>query len=112
MPSTPPMPLECHPAYRDRAAVVEWLNAPDGPHTLEVPVAASPGVRGLYDADAWDQGDPIRTLALTRRIAWGLAPYVGRPFVYVWHFATDPVGRSVAGESVIAYTTDIPEAPR
>lgn len=33
---------------------------------------------------------------LTRRRQWGLAPYVGPPFVYVWYIAVNGDGEKIA----------------
>jgi hypothetical protein len=52
-----------------------------------------------------DESEPdLVPMTLIRCMAWGPAPYVGRPFVYVWQFATDELGRAVAGDSYIFYT--------
>lgn len=43
---------------------------------------------------------------LTRRKAWGPAPYVGPPFVYCWYVAVDGVGAQVlSGDAWIQYTS-------
>ncbi|HET6291005.1 MAG TPA: hypothetical protein VFG15_30210 [Amycolatopsis sp.] len=41
---------------------------------------------------------------LVKRKAFGMAPYVGRRFVYVWYFATDELGRAIASDARIAHT--------
>jgi len=52
---------------------------------------------------------------LVRRRYWGPAPYVGRPFCYVWDaFVPDdagPVGpvRAVAGQARIVYQPEKPQ---
>ena len=98
----PPVPLEWHPAYRGYTELLEWLNKPDGPHTLKVPrikpVAATMNPVALYPVEP----SPEPWL-LTKRKATGPAPYVGRPFAYWWRFATDQLGRAIAGESFIVY---------
>lgn len=100
--ATTPPPLQWHPAYRRYTALIEWLNDPAGPHTMEIPV--TPPIKvGEDPAELSPLLDTPRTIRLTKRTAWGLAPYVGDPFIYTWHVATDHLGRSISGESTIAY---------
>jgi hypothetical protein len=90
-----PMPLEWHPAYADKTYLVDWLN----------------GV-GRF-GKMWDIQLPVITSKLTdigwryrilhRQRCWGPAPYVGKPFVYMWNAAVDELGRGIAGESRIEY---------
>lgn len=91
----PPAPLTIHPYYRrdDRMWLVDWLNDEAHPFgnyvRLPMPAPAAPTEQ--------------KCLLLTRQRAYGFAPYVGRPFVYVWNAASDQHGRWVAGERRIAY---------
>jgi hypothetical protein len=110
MTERPPPPLEWHPWYRDRTWLLDWLNGTGrwaNDLTLRVPVL--PSMRSLWRAAlaGEPEPDPVpmpTTLTLTRYKAVGLAPYVGRPFVYRWYVARDELGREIAGESRIVYT--------
>ena len=90
---TVPMPMECHPAYADQLWLMDWLNS-EGQfadrHVIMIPKPINA-----------DPVDDKRTL--TKQKAWALAPYTGKPFVYMWFCATDELGRSIAGKSWIEY---------
>ena len=45
----------------------------------------------------------VRAVRMTKQRAYGLAPWVGRPFLNEWYVGTDELGRQVAGESRIVY---------
>jgi hypothetical protein len=103
-PKHPPPPLEWHPYYRDRTWLLDWLNGDGslgGHNTLRIPVMAP--IR-LPTPDALYPVEPMTSLTMTRYKAMGPAPYVGRPFVYVWWVGVDDYGRSIASDSRIAYT--------
>ena len=98
-----PMPMECHPAYADKPWVMDWLNG-DGRyadrHVIQMPVSKpiqAATIEERPDSFAFN----VRTL--TKQKAWAVAPYTGKPFVYMWYFATDELGRSIAGKSWIQY---------
>jgi hypothetical protein len=95
-----PDPREWHPFYSDDPDLLDWLE--DSGNT-EVIFAADPA--GWLEESP--TGDKPRRLILTKRKAWAPAPYVGRPFVYVWNCAVDDVGRWIAGEARIQYVEDI-----
>lgn len=95
----PPSPLEWHPAYRDQTWLLDWLEGRSKHHQqdrIELPVIHR---LVLGDDGLMSAATELRTITLTRQQACGLAPYVGRPFRYMWHFATDHLGRAIAGES-------------
>lgn len=77
----PPPPGEWHPAYADRADLAEWLRRGQ-------PEPHPPLTHG-------------RTIL--RRRAWGAAPFVGRPFCYVWWVGTDDLNRQITSEATIRY---------
>lgn len=100
-----PMPNEVHPAYSDKAQWIrDWL---DGKypsfdqHTLRlsVPRRAAFMAEAAYPISA----DLPRVATMTRKHCAGPAPYVGRPFIYVWDVAVDGYGRAVAADSRIEY---------
>lgn len=105
-----PPPLEWHPAYAGHTHLLDWLQdtGPDaGYSTLRIPVLPSLTKRLLADlrGDPEPAGVPLpEEIVLTKHSAVGLAPYVGRPFIYKWRVATDHLGRAVAGDSWIVYT--------
>jgi hypothetical protein len=97
-----PMPGTCHPdllAIRDRVLPLLERSDPGPVVYLESDLeeAASP------PGGALSRAMPERA-HLTMRKCWGPAPYVGRPFAYVWKVAVDDNGRAIAGEARIEYT--------
>lgn len=106
MTGTPPDALDWHPWYRDKTWLLEWLESADDSDRV---VPATQRVRYHdFDVDA-----PIGSTArdhprLSKRLAYGGAPYVGEPFIYLWKVATDQYGRSIAGESRIVYPAGRP----
>lgn len=93
-----PMPLEWHPAYAGITYLAEWLDSTD--QAIRFPV-----IMGSYveETDGYVQPPLPRTRTLTKQKCVGLAPYVGRPFLYEWHAACDELGRWIAGEARIRY---------
>lgn len=96
----PPIPLEWHPFYREYTELLDWLNQPGGSHV--VMVARMEPIR-IDATELYPMAPSPEPWVLDKRKAWGPAPYVGRPFVYAWQYATDQLGRAIAGESRIAY---------
>lgn len=106
--ATPPAPLEWHPAYRDQTWLLDWLEGRGGWPTDRIVLPIAPTARAFlsYDA-ATPVPEPLspRTRVLTKQRAWGAAPYVGRPFIYWWYFATDELNRSIAGDARIRHAS-------
>lgn len=97
---TPPMPGETHPAYeRHRAAIARWLDTPRHPYGEVMRVAFPRVSRAVWEPEPTATGLAPLARTLTRRKAFGPAPYVGRPFVYLWYVGEDDLGRMVAGET-------------
>jgi hypothetical protein len=105
MPTDVPMPMEWHPAYRDKTWLLDWLEcrgAYADKGVIVIPIM--PRLRATFRAEDDDPFDSsMRTLTLTRIKAGGPAPYVGNPFVYMWYCAYDELGRTIAGEAHIRY---------
>lgn len=100
-----PMPLEWHPAYAGRTELIDWLNE-IGPYAKlwDLKIAEpSQSVLATYGQQEPIAGPSFRVKVLTRQRCVGLAPYVGKPFVYEWNAAVDELGRGIAGESHIEY---------
>lgn len=103
----PPAPGEWHPAYQCdalAAALRDFLESSMSttlrlpfPPPCRFPAAVEPLVPELGE---------LPCHVLTKRKVMGPAPYVGRPFVYVWRCAIDELGRAVAGPAHIVYTSD------
>jgi hypothetical protein len=104
--TNPPAPLEWHPAYRGHTQLLDWLEGDSIEDRFVLPVMVRARV-GYYQADA-----PVvipktfKAHTLVKREAQGLAPYVGRPFIYRWMVAVDELGRGVGGESRIVHIDD------
>jgi hypothetical protein len=104
----PEIPGCCHPFYlADRDLVVDWLEG--GPrtqgwfkNTLYLPKRHTPM---FLPPDSPLAREP--TLfdhhALQRLLWVGPAPYVGTPFLYVWHVAEDSLHRVVTSEAKIEH---------
>jgi hypothetical protein len=95
-----PMPLDWHPAYADKTWLLDWLGD-DQQDLLRLPVMR--GRDFIAETLSSPVGPSLGSMTLTKRQASGPAPYVGRPYVYLWMTATDEVGRSIAGESKRRY---------
>lgn len=98
--STPPAPLEWHPAYRDRTWLLDWVEGRSSERPADrIHLAVVEPLRfEPYDEAASVIPHKIRSTCLMRHRAFGLAPYVGRPFRYEWFFADDELGRTIAGD--------------
>jgi len=101
-----PLPNECHPYYeRQRNFIRDWLDGFTFPNRNELFVlntrrqSLHAGETAYYPTETEND----RKLVLTRGKCVGLAPYVGREFVYMWHIAVDKYGRTVSGEAVRVY---------
>lgn len=104
-----PSPLAWHPFYRDKPWLIDWLegNSSLPSDHLRIPV---PSPMRLFNPEPYPTvPSAMNVVVLTKRKAWGWAPYVGRPFVYVWPCAVDDLGRTIAGDTKIVY---IEEAER
>jgi len=101
----PPAPLEWHPAYREweRTGLIHWINEHDNyQYRIHVPfpLRVNSWVNNPSEVDQWTE------LVLTKHKAYGWAPYVGKPFIYVWYVAIDQFNRWISGESWIEYLSD------
>lgn len=102
------MPNEVHPAYADEQWLLDWLN--DAEHSFGYHVRMSvPAAIHAWDPEPDVLAPDVRQHVITRRKAWGLAPYVGAPFVYVWPVGEDELGRMVGGEARV-WMLDSPSA--
>lgn len=96
----PQAPLTCHPWYEDKAWSRSWLEG-DDQHALRIPEPST--AAGILGGDASAIPDD---LLLTKRRAWGPAPYVGQAFHYEWPVAVDSLGRQIAGDTRIVLHHD------
>lgn len=104
-----PDPLEWHPAYRDETWLIDWLErrGPYGGYRhLRLPRLAQPPTYTVGADELHPDMDTLRITILTREKCWRPAPYVGRPFRYVWPVGIDQLGRCIAGEARIVYEID------
>jgi len=102
-----PMPLEWHPAYADKTSLIDWLNEV-GTYAkmwdIELVIAPRSTLASYTETGPPSITAPsFKTRVLHRQRCWGGAPYVGKPFVYMWNAAVDELGRGIAGESHIEY---------
>lgn len=89
----PPPPGYRHPAFEHMTWLDDWLKEPYRPY-IGIVMNRSPAY--VEDVECTD-------VLMKKSTAMGLAPYVGRPFVYVWTVGTDQFGREVAGDARIQY---------
>lgn len=95
----PPMPGDWHPYYEQhRRWLTHWLNNETSATVL---IAITRPSRFTWPGEPLGPPSlgPSRRTQLRRQRAWGLAPYVGDPFVYVWWTASDDRGRWIAGDA-------------
>lgn len=102
-----PWPGEVHPFYADNHLVTEWVFGHMlgwNQQYLTIPVVPS---FKLMPADETFPAAyrPMDRREMQRFRYWGLAPYVGDEFVYMWDVGTDDLGRHVAGFARQVYTT-------
>lgn len=100
----PPAPGEFHPYYEDhRQGLTNWLDDDVSRHSMLMPVA--PVFRLIAEPIATPMVWEPKTTRLQRQRAWGIAPYVGDPFVYTWWSASDEHGRWIAGSATTIHYT-------
>lgn len=99
-----PSPESVHP---DLAQIVEFATPRLGHDAPLWPICfMEPQQIRAYEKDDALTALPIDKHTLKISKAYGVAPYVGHPFVYMWKVATDELGRSIAGRSWIQYLPD------
>lgn len=100
-----PEPLEWHPFYAGKTYLLDWLEGHDQRMPYDTIQIAVPKRLKLWEPKQELPGpeDSCVRLTMTRERCWGLAPYVGPPFVYVWNFGVDNLGRMIAGDARIQY---------
>jgi hypothetical protein len=98
----PPPPLDCHPAYADMPWIREWVEGKSfKTQALRIPVIQRPRLE-MIETDPFHP-EILKQRMMERHKIWGIAPYVGDPFVYVWFCGVDDLGRHVCGDSEIHY---------
>jgi hypothetical protein len=97
-------PLEWHPAYRSQTWLLDWLEG-RGPfsHLTTIRLPLVQPLKYSMAIEPTEDDVFLRVMIMTRRRAWGRAPYVGDPFVYEWSVGIDELGRQIAGDSRIVY---------
>ena len=104
----PTPPLEWHPWYRDKTWLLDWVEGRSGPRDhIRIPVPQRLAAGFVEVDETYPTMPNLREVIMTRRKAWGPAPYVGRPFGYAWWVGVDNLGRQIAGESRIVYTDEL-----
>jgi hypothetical protein len=99
-----PLPSEVHSWYADKPWVLNWVagKIPQfDKYMLRIPVI--PSVRAYLVENIDTYPSMVREIQMTRQQAWGLAPYVGDPFIYTWWVGTDTYGRQVSSGAEIQY---------
>lgn len=112
-PALQPWPGQWHPFYEpNREALTAWLDGTGLQHDVihlyrPRPMRITdyrPDAPPLDTIDKWERD----VITLTRKRFYGIAPYVGDPFVYVWTVGVDHLKRYVCSEAAIRYTQDYP----
>jgi hypothetical protein len=99
-----PMPGECSLFYRDDADMLRsWLRA----GRTDPMIYAVPPIEKAWRRDGSEDmfGPEPKRIVLAVKHCAGPAPYVGRPFAYLWPVVVDDLGRYVAGDATIEFTT-------
>lgn len=105
LPSDVAAPLEWHPYYRNRTYLLDWLDGGQPPYdTIVVPIVQRIRFTQIAPTAMTTSEPDFHRLTLTKYRAWGRAPFVGRPFAYVWNVGIDQYGRQIAGDARIQYT--------
>lgn len=104
----PAPPLEWHPAYRRMTELLDWLENPNARESCKVLMPSRPAAFMIVPGDLYPaSSDTYKTMVLTKRKAWGPAPFVGPRFHYRWWTAVDQLGRMISSESKIAYEDEL-----
>ncbi len=99
-----PWPNTAHPAYAGPANSIRRFMA-EGRRSLMLPVPLSGRIFSAADEPYPPALPSFETRTLLVKRAWGKAPYVGDPFIYVWDVAADDMGRWVSGPTRIQPVT-------
>jgi hypothetical protein len=91
-----------HPAYAKECDSIRRFMA-KGLRAVRIPVMQKLSWAEYSPANIEPVSSSLDVRTLDVRRAWGPAPYVGRPFAYMWDVAMDEFGRWVAGPSEIKY---------
>lgn len=104
-----PPPLTCHPFYRGKTWLIDWLNGDSGlpEWDIMIPLPTRPLMASFSTDPGPIEMPSVKAARMSKQRAWGPAPWVGEPFHYEWYVGTDELGRRVAGESRIVYEEGI-----
>lgn len=97
LPTDLPMPLDWHPAYRDKPWLMDWLTGTE--HEVRIPVNKPLRVHDFDDAAEVSRPADATVLLLTKHRAAAPAPWTHRPYQYAWPVGVDQMGRAIAGDS-------------
>lgn len=95
-----PTPNSCHPALSSHADFVRQFNKDF------VKIANRPMCENLFEVNPYSypsSNDVVTTEVLVRKKYFGLAPYVGAPFLYTWSVWFDKYNRYISGEATIQF---------
>jgi hypothetical protein len=95
-----PPPESCHDFYKQSQWIRDYLDTKEVQSSAICVAERNRSVVSILD-DSYH--DPYHIFTVAIKTAWGIAPYVGRPFVYTWNYITDHEGRSAAGKAHIHY---------
>jgi hypothetical protein len=89
----PPMPGECHPRFEPhRRELLHWLDETTDPYRLLLEVTEIVGTPFMERE--------YKRVALTRRKVFAWAPFVGKPFGYMWHVGMADNETGISGTNV------------
>ena len=105
-------PLEWHPYYRNKTHLLDWIEGRATGYdsdSIRIPIIS----RRIYfspeiEMETANYMPDLKVITMTRHKAIAPAPYVGRPFCYVWYVGVDNLGRQIAGDCKIVYMDGLP----
>jgi len=94
-----------HPAFEQWPILKDWIEGRGelaDRYNVKYPIM--PPVRFSFEPEPEPIGPGCDIGVITKHKCAGLAPYVGRPFVYWWWVGVDQLGRAIASEARIKHT--------
>ena len=96
-----PLPESCHDFYKQSQWIRDYLDTKEVQNRFICVAERNPISISVLENKPYN--DPYHVFTVGIKTEWRPAPYVGRPFVYVWNYIIDYKGRAAAGKAHIHY---------